>query len=118
MLMPDVDAILIDYSTPENPLRRLNTDFYAFRPAAVDPAALMLEFNRQATAESTWERPCILFKNRAGFDGCPIRLVSRPPLVSRGGNLLSFTPMRRSIPVPTIGTLPMENDGDRELSDI
>jgi hypothetical protein len=51
MLMPDVDAILIDYSTPENPLRRLNTDFYAFRPAAVDPAALMLEFDRQATAE-------------------------------------------------------------------
>jgi hypothetical protein len=51
MLMPDVDAILIDYSTPEQPLRRLNTDFYAFRPAAVDRAALMLEFDRQPTAE-------------------------------------------------------------------
>jgi hypothetical protein len=32
MLMPDVDAILVDYTTPEQPLRRLlNTDFYAFR---------------------------------------------------------------------------------------
>jgi hypothetical protein len=51
MLMPDIDAILIDYSTPENPLRRLNTDFYAFRPAAVDRAALVFEFDRQATAE-------------------------------------------------------------------
>jgi hypothetical protein len=32
MLMPDVDAILVDYTTPEQPLRLLlNTDFYAFR---------------------------------------------------------------------------------------
>jgi hypothetical protein len=51
MLMPDVDAILIDYSTPQQPLRRLNTDFYAFRPAAMDRAALIREFDRQSTAE-------------------------------------------------------------------
>lgn len=67
MLNQTIDCIAVDFSHPVKNFSALHSDFYAFRPAAIDRNAVFTELDRHPTAERHLGAALLAIRNRTAW---------------------------------------------------